>query len=70
MKKDKNETVCRIIKPSIPMINDKRRFYYMETKEDEDGEKKVVYVLLDNTKGKKKTMEFDSIEELSKFIMK
>lgn len=70
MKKTKNETVCRITKSSIPMINDKRRYYYMELKEDEEGEKNVVYVLLDNTKGKKKTTEFESLEALSKFIDK
>lgn len=70
MKKNKNETVCRITKPSIPMINDKRRYYYMELREDEEGEKQVVYVLLDNTKGKKKTTEFESLEALSKFIDK
>ena len=70
MKKNKNETVCRITKSSIPMINDKRRYYYMELKEDEEGEKQVYYVLLDNSKGKKETTEFDSLADLEKFLQK
>jgi hypothetical protein len=71
MKKDKkNETLCRINKSSIPMITEKRRYYYMDIKEDEEGEKNVYYAILDNTKGKKEITEFDSLEELEKSLHK
>lgn len=68
--KVKNESVCRINKASIPMINDKRKYYYMDFREDEEGEKQVYYVLLDNSKGKKETKEFDSLADLEKFLQK
>jgi hypothetical protein len=52
------------------MITEKRRYYYMDIKEDEEGEKKVYYAILDNTKGKKEITEFDSLEELEKSLHK
>ena len=68
--KVKDESVCRINKASIPMITDRRRYYYMDFKEDGEGNKNVFYVLLDNSKGKKETKEFDSLSDLEKFLQK
>lgn len=64
------ETVCRINKGSVPMLSDKRMYYYMDKRENEDGDKEIFYVLVDNRKGKKDTKEFDSLADLEKHLQK
>ena len=66
-KTDQN-TVCRINKSSVDMLATKRLFYYVDQREREDETKEAVYVLVDNTKGKKKLTEFDSIKKLEEAI--
>lgn len=66
-KTDQN-TVCRINKSSVDMLSTKRLFYYVDQRENEDETKEVIYVLVDNTKGKKKLTEFDSIKKLEEAI--
>lgn len=63
-KEDKNPIV-RINKSSLDMLSTKGKYYYMDLKEDTD---EVYYVLVDNTKGKKKLTEFDSIKKLEEAI--
>lgn len=66
--KTNQNTVCRINKSSVDMLSTKRLFYYVDQRENEDETKEVIYVLVDNTKGKKKLTEFDSIKKLEEAI--
>lgn len=66
--KTNQNTVCRINKSSVDMLSTKRLFYYVDQREKEDETKEVVYVLVDNTKGKKTLTEFDSIKKLEEAI--
>ena len=63
-----SKTICRINKSGLNMISAKRLFYYIDRKENENGEIVPVYALVDNTKGK--MTEYDSIEELEKEVKK
>ena len=65
-----SKTICRINKSGLNMISAKRLFYYIDRKENENGEIVPVYALVDNTKGKMKITEYDSIEELEKEVKK
>ena len=64
------KTVIRTNKASVPMIREKRMYYYMDQKEDENGDKNIFYVLVDNRKGKKEISEFDSLSDLEKAVKK
>lgn len=64
-KKEDKDAIVRINKSSLDMLSTKGKYYYMDLKEDTD---EVYYVLVDNTKGKKKLTEFDSIKKLEEAI--
>ena len=64
-KKEDENTVIRINKLSLDMLSTKGKYYYMDRNPDTD---EVYYVLVDNTKGKKKLTEFDSIKKLEEAI--
>ena len=68
-KKDEIINIIRISKSNVPSIQSKRVFYYIDTKKNEEGNiEKVVYILVDNRKGKKEITEFESIEDLKNSI--
>ena len=68
-KKDEIINIIRISKSNVPSIQSKRVFYYIDTKKNEEGNiDKVVYILVDNRKGKKEITEFESIEDLKNSI--
>lgn len=68
-KKDEIINIIRISKFNVPSIQSKRVFYYIDTKKNEEGNiEKVVYILVDNRKGKKEITEFESIEDLKNSI--
>jgi hypothetical protein len=62
------ETVCRINKSSLDSLSDERMYYYMDFRDDDS--KEVVYVLVDNRKGKKTLTEYDSIKKLEEALKK
>lgn len=64
-KKEDKDAIVRINKSSLDMLSTKGKYYYMDRKPDAD---EVFYVLVDNTKGKKKLTEFDSIKKLEEAI--
>lgn len=66
----KGNTVCRINKAKLDMISAKGLFYYIDRKENENGEIIPVFVLVDNTKGKMKITEYDSLEAMEKVVKK
>ena len=68
-KKDEIINIIRISKSNVPSIQSKQVFYYIDSKKDEEGNiEKVVYILVDNRKGKKEITEFESIEDLKNSI--
>ena len=70
IKKNEPSTVIRINKSDLDMLSAKRMYYYMDYTEDEEGNKDVFYVLVDNRKGKKETTKFDSLKELEAAVNK
>lgn len=67
-KKNEPSTVIRTNKASLPMLSAKRMYYYMDHKEDEEGNKEIFYVLVDNRKGKKEMTEYDSLKDMEKAV--
>ncbi len=65
-KKNEVKVVHRTNKLSADMLQAKELFYY----QDVDDEGNMLYVLLDNRKGKKKLTNYNSIEELDKAVKK
>lgn len=67
---DKKETVVRINKSQLDSLSSKKLFYYIDTVQDEDNEKKVIFGLVNNLNGKNKIKEFDSFKNLEKEVKK
>ena len=65
---EKRPSVCRITKSQLNMITAKKLFYYLDQVEDEDGNRSIKYVLVDNTSGKMKISEFDSMKDMEKAV--
>ena len=70
IKKNEPSTVVRINKSELDMLSAKRMYYYIDYMKDEDGNKNIFYVLVDNRKGKKETTRFDSLKELEAAVNK
>lgn len=58
------DTIVRIHKSQIEQLTSKRYYYCVDNSDEEN----VRVYLIDNTKGKKNTIEFNSIDELLKYL--